>query len=159
MLAGLGLLMLFLGTPGLNVLYGTIWAMLLVVLLQGKVTGINILKSNLVQIGNDMEEAARASGAGWFRTFFRIWIPLLMPTLVLVGTLHFVIAATTTASIILLASRGTTTLSILVLQYASPIFGLREAASVVSIMIAALALGLSLIALKFGARTSAMPRD
>ena len=157
MLAGLGLLMLFLGTPGLSVLYGTIWAMLLVVLLQGKVTGINILKANLVQIGAEMEEASRASGAGWFRTFFRIWIPLLMPTLVLIGTMHFVIAATTTASIILLAARGTITLSILVLQYASPIFGQREAASVVSIIIAALAIGLSLIARRLAARLSVMP--
>ena len=157
MLAGLGLLMLFLGTPGLSVLYGTIWAMLLVVLLQGKVTGINILKANLVQIGADMEEASRASGAGWIRTFFRIWIPLLMPTLVLIGTMHFVIAATTTASIILLAARGTITLSILVLQYASPIFGQREAASVVSIIIAALAIGLSLIARRLASRLSVMP--
>lgn len=159
MLAGLGLLMLFLGTPGLTALYGTIWAMLIVVLLQGKVTGVNILKGNLLQIGSDMEEAARASGAGWTRTFFRIWIPLLTPTLILIGTMHFVIAATTTASIILLASRGTITLSILVLQYASPIHGQREAASVVSILIAALAIGLSLMARKIASRISVMPRD
>lgn len=159
MLAGLGLLMLFLGTPGLSALYGTIWAMLLVVILQGKVTGINILKANLVQIGADMEEASRAAGAGWCRTFFRIWIPLLMPTLILIGTLHFVIAATATASIILLASRGTITLSILVLQYASPIHGQREAAGVVSLLIAALALGLSLLARKLANRISVMPRD
>ena len=159
MLSGLGLLMLFLGTPGLSVLYGTIWAMLLVVLLQGKVTGINILKANLVQIGADMEEASRASGAGWFRTFFQIWLPLLMPTMVLIGTMHFVIAATTSASIILLAARGTITLSILVLQYASPIFGQREAASVVSILIAALTIGLSLLARKLATKISVMPRD
>jgi len=159
MLAGLGLLMLFLGTPGLNILYGTIWAMLIVVILQGKVTGINILKGNLVQIGSDMEEAARISGAGWTRTFFRIWIPLLMPTLVLLGTMNFVIAATTTASIILLASRGTITLSILVLQYASPIHGQREAASAVSVIIAALALGLSFLARRFESKVSVLPRD
>jgi iron(III) transport system permease protein len=159
MLAGLGLLMLFLGTPGLNILYGTTWAMLIVVLLQGKVTGINMLKGNLVQIGSDMEEAARTSGAGWTRTFFLIWIPLLMPTLILLGTMHFVIAATTTASIILLASRGTITLSILVLQYASPIHGQREAASAVCIIIAALALGLSLLARRFESKVSVLPRD
>ena len=131
--------------------------MLLVVILQGKVTGINILKANLVQIGADMEEASRAAGAGFFRTFFRIWIPLLMPTLILIGTLHFVIAATATASIILLASRGTITLSILVLQYASPIHGQREAAGVVSLLIAAVALGLSLLARKLANRISVMP--
>ncbi len=159
MLSGLGLLMLFIGTPGLTVLYGTIWAMLIVVILQGKVTGVNILKGCLVQVGKDMEEAARVSGAGWVRAFFKIWIPLLMPTLILIGTFSFVIAASTTAGIILLASRGTITLSILVLQYASPINSHYEAASVVSLMIVLLTLGLALVARRFGARLSVLHRE
>ena len=159
MLSGLGLLMLFIGTPGLTFLYGTIWAMLIVVILQGKVTGVNILKGSLVQVGRDMEEAARVSGAGWTRTFFRIWIPLLMPTLILIGTFSFVIAASTTAGIILLASRGTITLSILVLQYASPINSHYEAASVVSILIVSLTLGMALVARKFGFKLSVLPRE
>jgi iron(III) transport system permease protein len=159
MLLGLGLLMLFIGTPGLTIIYGTIWAMLIVVILQGKVTGVNILKGSLVQVGKDMEEAARICGAGWIRTFFRIWIPLLMPTLILIGIFSFVIAASTTAGIILLASRGTITLSILVLQYASPINSHYEAASVVSIIIIMMTLGLALAARKFGATLSALPRE
>src|SRR5581483_9455934 len=44
MLSGLGLLMIFLGTPGLNVLYGTIWALMIVVIFQGHTTGTNISK-------------------------------------------------------------------------------------------------------------------
>ena len=80
-LAGLGLLWVFIGTPGLNFLFGTIWALIIVVLLQGKTTGVNIMKGVLVQVGADMEEAARVSGAGWLRTYFLIWLPLLMPTL------------------------------------------------------------------------------
>lgn len=159
MLLGLGLLMLFIGTPGLTVIYGTIWAMLIVVILQGKVTGVNILKGSFAQVGKDMEEAARISGAGWTRTFFRIWIPLLMPTLILIGIFSFVIAASTTAGIILLASRGTITLSILVLQYASPINSHYEAASVVSIIIVMMTLGLALAARKFGATLSVLPRE
>lgn len=71
-LAGLGLLMIFLGTPGLNVLYGTIWALIMVVIIQGNTTGVNISKAAIVQIGKDMEDAARVSGAGWFRTWWRI---------------------------------------------------------------------------------------
>ena len=84
-LAGLGLLWVFIGTPGLNFLFGTIWALIIVVILQGKTTGVNIMKGVLVQVGADMEEAARVSGAGWIRTYFRIWLPLLMPTLILLG--------------------------------------------------------------------------
>jgi iron(III) transport system permease protein len=159
MLSGLGLLMLFIGTPGLTALYGTIWAMIIVVVMQGKVTGINLLKGVLVQIGPEMEEAARACGAGWFRAFFKIWVPLLMPTLILIGTLTFVMAASTTASIILLASRGATTLSILVLQYVSPINGHREAASVVSILIAGMALAAALLARRLTNNLSSLPRE
>jgi iron(III) transport system permease protein len=78
-LAGLGLLWIFILTPGLNFLFGTIWALLIVVMLQGKTTGVNMMKGVLVQIGADMEEAARVSGAGWLRTYFCIWLPLLTP--------------------------------------------------------------------------------
>ena len=70
-LAGLGLLWVFIGTPGLNALFGTIWALIIVVILQGKTTGVNIMKGVLVQVGADMEEAARVSGAGWIRTYFQ----------------------------------------------------------------------------------------
>jgi iron(III) transport system permease protein len=151
-LSGLGLLWLFLGTPGLTFLYGTIYALLLVVIIQGNTTGTNVLKGVFVQVGPDMEEAARISGASWIRTYFRIWIPLLMPTLILLATLNFVIAAGTTAPIILLAARDTTTLSLLALEYASPGIGLREEATIVSLFVMALTVGLASVARAFGLR-------
>ena len=151
-LSGLGLLWLFLGTPILSVLFGTIYALLLVVIIQGNTTGTNIMKGVFVQIGADMEEAARVSGAGWIRTYFRIWIPLLMPTLILLATLNFVIAAGTTSSIVLLASRDTITLSLLALEFASPGIGQREEASIVGLFIIALTVGLASVARAFGLR-------
>jgi len=138
MLSGLGLLLMFLNTPGLNALYGTIWALLIVVILQGKTTGVNISKGTIVQIGDEMEEAARLSGAGWWRTYFKVWLPLMMPTLALLSMMNFVTAAGTTSSIILLASRETTTLSLLALEYGSASVGNREAAIVVSMIIIAI---------------------
>jgi iron(III) transport system permease protein len=134
-LSGLGLLWVFLGTPGLSFLFGTIWALIIVVILQGNTTGVNMMKGAFVQIGSDMEEAARAAGAGWFRTYFRIWLPLLMPTLVLLAVFNFVLAAGATANIILLASRDTLTLSILALELSTVGVSNREAASIVSIFI------------------------
>jgi len=134
-LSGLGLLWVFLGTPGLGFLFGTIWALILVVILQGNTTGVNMMKAAFVQIGPDMEEAARAAGAGWIRTYFRIWLPLLMPTLVLLAVFNFVLAAGATANIILLASRDTLTLSILALELSTVGVSNREAASIVSIFI------------------------
>ncbi len=150
MLTSLGLLMVFLGTPGLAFLYATTWALLIVVILQGNTTGVNISKSAIVQVGFEMEEAARIAGAGWVSAYFRIWLRLLMPTLILLGTLNFTIAAGTTASIILLASRETITMSLLTLEYAMN--GWREAASVLNILVALIILSTALTARRFGLR-------
>ena len=116
-LSGLGLLMLFLGTPGLSILFGTIWALVIVVIISGNTSGTNIMKGVFVQVGQDMEDAARIAGAGWVRTYFLIWIPLMAKTLVLLSMMNFSGAVGATSSIILLASRDTWTLSILALEF------------------------------------------
>ena len=153
-LTGLGLLQVFLGTPVLTFLFGTIWALLIVVVLQGNTLTTNIAKASFVQIGQDMEEAARVSGAGWIRTYFRVWIPLLMPTLVLLGTFNFVLAAGATSQIILLASRETYTLSIMALELVNPLSGEREAAGIVAIFMIGMTVGVASVARYFGNRMS-----
>ncbi len=159
-ISGLGLLIMFLDTPGLSFLYGTIWALIIVVLIQGNTTGTNVFKGVLVQLGKDMEEAARVGGAGWTRTYFRIVLPVIMPTMLLIGTLNFVTAASTTASIILLASRDTITLSILGLEWGSGDQGSRrEAAAIVSLIIMALTVGVALVARAFGLKLGVSHRD
>ena len=122
------------------------------VIIKGTTVGVNLSKAVFVQIGHDMEESARVAGAGWFRAFFSIWIPLLMPTLVLLGVMNFTYAASATSSIILLASADTMTLSIMALELASPSIGLWEQASIVSIVIIVLTVGVALVARKFGLR-------
>ena len=149
-IASLGLLIMFLSTPGLAWLYGSIWALIIVVIISGNTTGTNLFKGVMVQLGKDMEEAARVSGAGWLRTYFKVVIPVLMPTMILIGTLNFVQAAGATASIILLASRETITLSILALQWGSDEPPRREAASIVSIIILVFTLGVAMVARHFG---------
>ena len=150
-ISGFALLLMFLSTPGLSWLYGSIWALIIVVIIQGNTTGTNIFKGVMVQLGPDLEEAARVAGAGWLRTYFRIVIPVLAPTMILIGTLNFVSAASTTSGIILLASRDTMTLSILGLTLATDAGGgEREAAGVVALIIMALTLGIALIARTLG---------
>ena len=155
-LSGLGLLLVVLGTPGLNLLYGTIWVLFLVVIISGNTTGVNIMKGVFVQVGQDMEDAARVAGAGWVRTYFRIWIPLLMPMLVLLAVMNFTAAATATSSVILLASRDTWTLSILALIQAGQGGEGREVASIISIFIVIIsvagALAVRTIGLRLGVR-------
>ena len=152
MLAGLGLLMIFLGTPGLSILFGSIWALIIVIILQGNTTGTNITKGVLIQIGQDMEEAARVAGAGWLRTYVRIWIPLLMPTLVMLAMINFTLAVGATSSVILLASRDTQTLSIFALQLMGEGGSQWERSGIVSITLIVMTVGVSLLMRHFGLR-------
>ena len=150
-LSGLGLLWVITGTAGLTWLYGTIWILIIVVILQGKLTSIQMFKATFLQMGADLEEAARTAGAGWLYTYFRIWLPLIAPTLVLMGILNFVIAAGSTGSVILLASRETVTLSLLALEYMTTSTGsAREVAGIISLFIVAMTAGLALLVRWFG---------
>jgi iron(III) transport system permease protein len=157
-LSGLGLLWLFLGFDMgfgrfdlLLPLYGTIYALIMVVVLQGKLTSTQLIKGVYLQMGADMEEAARVAGAGWLRTYFRIWVPLIMPTLILIGTLNFVISAGATGSIILIASRETQTLSIFALDLMTHSTGKQlEAAGIVSLFIIGLTLVVAVVLRRFG---------
>ena len=150
-LAGLGLLIMFLNTPFLSLINGTIYALVLVVILQGKLTSTQTLKGVFMQMGSDLEEAARISGAGWIYTYFRIWLPLIRPTLVVLGVFSFVTAANTTSSIVLLATRNTLTLSLMVLEMMTNEQGRQlEAAGIVSLIIIAMTVGVALLARSFG---------
>ena len=75
-----------------------------------------------------------------------------MPTLILLGTLNFIMAANTTSSIILLSSRDTMTLSLLALEFGTGGVASREQAGVVSLVIIAMSLGVGLIARTWGLR-------
>jgi iron(III) transport system permease protein len=151
MLSGLGLLWVIVGTPGLSWLFGTIWILIIVTVLQGKLTAVQMFKSSFLQMGQDMEEAARTSGASWIYTYFRIWLPLIAPTLVLIGILNFTLAAGATSSVILLASRDTITLSLLALEYMTSVTGSsREVAGIISLFVVAMTTGLALVARWFG---------
>ena len=149
-LSGLGLMLMFLWTPGLRVLYGTIWVLILVVIIAGNTSGVNIIKGAIIQVGTDMEEAARVAGAGWAKTYFTIWLPCIMPTLALIGLFNFNSAANTTGSVILLASRETMPMSILILHWLLPGAGLREAAAVVQLILGSITLTSALLARYYG---------
>jgi ABC-type Fe3+ transport system permease subunit len=86
------------------------------------------------------------------RTYTRVVLPLLMPTMILIGILNFVSAAGATSSVILLASRDTRTLAIIALEMADADIGQREAAGAVSLLIMVMTLGVALAARTFGLR-------
>ncbi len=147
-LAGLGLLWMFLGTPFFRPFYGSLFLLTLATVLGGITISTQVLKSNFIQLGKELEEASRMSGAGFWKTYFKIVIPLMAQTMVLIGVLKFMFAAQHTSSIILLATSHTWTLSLLTLEQIG--YGYYEQASITISLIIILTLGLAIVARSFG---------
>jgi iron(III) transport system permease protein len=147
-LSGLGLLWMFLGTPVFRPFYGTLFLLVVASVLGGVTIATQILKANFIQLGKELEEASRMSGAGFWRTYVRVVIPLMAQTMILVGILKFMFAAQQTSSIILLATSESRTLSLLALDQVAA--GYREVASITVIFIMTLTLGVAIIARFFG---------
>ena len=147
-LAGLGLLWMFLGTPIFRPFYGTLFLLMIASLMGGVTLSTQILKANFIQLGNELEEASRMSGAGFWRTYFKIVLPLMAQTMVLIGVLKFLFAARNASSIILLATSESRTLALLALDQIAA--GYRETASITVLLVVLLTTGLALIARSFG---------
>jgi iron(III) transport system permease protein len=147
-LTGLGLLWLFLGTPIFRPFYGTIFLIVVAYVLGGVTLSTQILKANFVQLGSELEEASRMSGAGFWRTYVGIVLPLMAQAMVMIGVIKFMFASQHASSIILLATSETRTLILLALDQVFA--GHREVASITVVFIMTLTLGVALIARSFG---------
>ena len=147
-LSGLGLLWMFLGTPFFRPFYGTIVLLVIAQVLGGITISTQILKANFIQLGKELEESSRMSGAGFWRTYFKIVFPLMAQTMVMVGVIKFMFAAQHSGAIILLATSETRTLSLLALDQIAA--GYREVASITIILVTLLTLGLAIVARSFG---------
>jgi iron(III) transport system permease protein len=114
---GLALLWLFLGTPLLRPLYGTTALLVIAGLISGMPLGVQIIKSGLMQLGGELEEASRIAGASWWTTYRRIVLRLMAPTFMAVGMIAFVGAARNIANVALLSTTANRPLAILQLDY------------------------------------------
>ncbi|PYN51284.1 MAG: iron ABC transporter permease [Candidatus Rokuibacteriota bacterium] len=147
---GLALLWLFLDVGFLRPMYGTMAVLVIAGLVSGMPLGVQIVKSGLMQLGGDLEEASRVAGASWWATYRRIVLRLMAPTLVAVGMITFVGAARNIGNIALLATSANRPLSILQLDYiAQRKF---EEAMVVACIIMAISLVGALVARVLGLR-------
>lgn len=149
-LSGLGLLWLFLGSAIFRPFYGSLFLLILASVLGGVTLSTQILKANFIQLGNELEEASRMSGAGFWRTYFKVVLPLMAQTMVLITVIKFMFAAQHASSIILLATSHTWTLSLLTLEQIA--YGYYEQASVTITLIVLLTAGVGLVARFFGLR-------
>jgi len=116
-LMSLGLLWIFLATPLRTVLYGTVWGIALAMIIKDSPVTTQAFKAAFLQLGSDLEEAARVAGASWGYTYRRVLLPLVAPIAVAVGLLNFGSALTSIGTPVLLYSAKSRPLSILLLEY------------------------------------------
>lgn len=140
----LGFLFLFVGTPIFRPLYGTMWVLIIAVLLATMTVGVQIIKGALLQLGNELEEASWVAGASWVYTFWHITIPLVAPAMAAVGLQIFATAVSVVGIVALIGTGANQPLSILQLIFLDN--GRLEPSSVVGIFVLVLTLAAALLA-------------
>ncbi|HEU4341217.1 MAG TPA: iron ABC transporter permease [Candidatus Binatia bacterium] len=147
-LLGIALLWTFLQTKIFLPIYGTIYLLMIAMIIKSMPFGTQMIKSILLQLGNDLEEASKVCGGTWLDTFRRVIFPLTMPALITVGLVGFISAARDISTVVLLGSGKSRTLSLLMLDFAA---GAEfEKATVVAVIIVGLVVGAALIARALG---------
>jgi iron(III) transport system permease protein len=151
-LLGLSVLWLFLATPLRFIFYGTVWGIALALILADSPVATQAFKAGFLQLGTDLEEAARVSGASWWATYRRILLPLLAPIATAVGLMNFGSALTSISTPVLLYSHQSRPLAILLLEYSFT--GELERAAALGLLITAIIGSLMIIGRKFGLQLS-----
>jgi iron(III) transport system permease protein len=149
-LMSLGLLWVFLATPLRGFLYGTVWGIALALTIHHSPVSTQAFKSAFLQLGPDLEEAARVTGASWRYTYLRILLPLVAPVAATVAMLNFGTALTSISTPVLLYSAESRPLSILLLEYSFT--GEIERAAALGLLITAMICAMMLIGRWFGLR-------
>jgi iron(III) transport system permease protein len=151
-LLSLGVLWLFLATPLRFFLYGTVWGIAFALILADSPVTTQAFKAGLLQLGSDLEESARVSGASWAYTYRRILLPLLAPIAAAVGLMNFGSALTSISTPVLLYSHQSRPLAILLLEYSFT--GELERAAALGLLITLIIGAMMLIARKLGLQLS-----
>ena len=151
-LLGVALLWLLLSLPGISIIYGTFAPLILVLIIKEMPIGTHMMKTALVQISRELEEASLACGAGRFTTFWRISLPLITPTLISIFAIVLIAALRDISTTILLVTAKTRPLSVLMLEYSRG--GQLEVASIIGVLITTVAVGMAMMARRVGLRMS-----
>lgn len=151
-LLGVALLWTFLQTKIFIPIYGTIYLLMAAMVIKSMPFGAQLIKSVLLQLGDDLEEASRICGGGWLYTYRRIIFPLLLPALITVALVGFISAARDISTVVLLGTGKSRTLSLLMLDFAA---GAEfEKATVVAVIIVVLVVAAALITRGLGGQIS-----
>ena len=151
-LLSLSVLWLFLATPLRFAFYGTVWGIALALIIADSPIATQAFKAGFLQLGADLEEAARISGASWWTTYRRILLPLLAPIASAVGLMNFGTALTSISTPVLLYSHQSRPLAILLLEYSFT--GELERGAALGLLITLIITVMMVVGRKFGLQLS-----
>src|SRR5699024_1635113 len=149
---GIGYVLVFNGSPFF--LTGTVMILVLNMTFRKIGVGMEAAISKMHQIDKSMEEASGDLGAGPYKTFWKVIVPLMMPSFVAGFVYTFMTAMVSISSVVFLISPNTNLVAIYILNLAEQAkVGLASAMSFIMIVIvlASLAL-LKFIEKRFGVR-------
>ncbi|HEY7047838.1 MAG TPA: iron ABC transporter permease [Jatrophihabitantaceae bacterium] len=107
---GVALLQAYLDLP--IPVYGTLWILVIAFCVKYIPYGMRFSSPALLQIGRELEEAASMSGAGWFRTFFKVVLPLMAASLTGAFIYIFLLSMKELSVALLLYTPGTQLVSV-----------------------------------------------
>lgn len=107
MVAGIGFLWVVLWVPGLHLLHGTLALLVIAFTMRNLPSAYVSLAPSLLQIGREIDQSARVSGASWWRTCRSIVLPIARPALLACYLLTFISFFKEYASAVFLYSPGT----------------------------------------------------
>lgn len=153
---GVSILFWYLVAPLPFQLYGTLTILIIAMSTNALPYGMRYMVPGVSQIKVELEEASLASGAGWAITFWRIYMPLLVPAITAAFLYTFIISFRELSSAIFLYTQDTEVVSISVFElWSDGQFTVVSALGVVMTLVACLAIGLvNLLSKRFGVRAT-----
>jgi iron(III) transport system permease protein len=111
-LMGVGILYFYLVAPLPVHLYGTLAIMIIAFVTITLPYGMRYIVPGMAAIKDELEEAATSSGASWFQGFWRIFVPLMIPSLLAAFLYSMIISFREISAAIFLYSTNTQVLSV-----------------------------------------------
>ena len=143
LIVGLGFFWVFLlvNPPGLF-LRNSIWGVMLALCVRNVTLAYVVILPSLVQIGGEIDAAARSAGASWSTTVRRIMLPLLRPAILTAFVLMFVTLLNDYDPALFLVTPNSPIMGVTILQsWRTGLSGPVAALAMVQILITAVVLG------------------
>lgn len=136
-----------LSVPGLSSLYGTIWIVLFALVIVVTPIAQRATSGPVGQLGKELEEAARISGASPVTMMTTVVVPLIGPSFIASWFITGIMAAGSLDIPILLSNAKTQTVSLLVYNYYAQLGDGSRAAALLIVLLVSLALMAVLVGL------------